>query len=113
MNWMDITAGAVGGLTLAGLSARWNWWRPASSGLPVLMYHKVGDPPAGSQLKKLWVSTKQFRRQMNYLKARGYQTLTFKDITELLARREAVPPNAVVITSTTATKTITRKLFRF
>ena len=34
------------GLAALGLSARWNWWRPKAAGLPILMYHKIGDPPA-------------------------------------------------------------------
>ena len=43
------TAGLAGALAALGASARWNWWRPKAGGVPVLMYHKVGEPPAGSQ----------------------------------------------------------------
>ena len=56
---------AAVGAVAAALSARWNWWRPAvSGGMPVLMYHKIGDYPPGSELKKLWVTTADFRKQL-------------------------------------------------
>ena len=63
-------------------SARWNWWRKKTEGVAILMYHKTGDPPAGSKLKKLWVSRKKFDAQMAYLKNKGYEVITFKDIAE-------------------------------
>lgn len=44
------------------------------------MYHKIGEPPADSKLKKLWVSAKKFDAQMDYLKTKGYEVVTFKDI---------------------------------
>lgn len=80
------------------VSARWNWWRPRVSGLPVLMYHKIGTPPAESQLKKLWVTAVMFRRHLEYLKDHGYQTWTFQEVHEALGSGRAVPPNAVVLT---------------
>ncbi|MGQ0644617.1 MAG: polysaccharide deacetylase family protein [Elusimicrobiota bacterium] len=89
---------AGGGLAALGFSARWNWWRPRAEGLPILMYHKVGTPPAGSKLKKLWVSPEQFRRQMHYLKEKGHSPITFRRLAELRDRGEAVPDSAVVIT---------------
>lgn len=92
------TAAVVGTLAALGASARWNWWRPQAGGVPILMYHKVGDPPPGSQLKKLWVSIPQFRRQMEYLKSRGYTPMTLREIGEKESRREPIPSSAVVIT---------------
>jgi len=86
------------GLALAGFSARWNWWRPAAAGLPLLMYHKVGEPPAGSALRKLWVSTAQFRRQMTYLKNRGYAPLTLTEAAAHLDAGRPLPREGVVIT---------------
>jgi len=88
----------IGLLAAGGFSARWNWWRPRAKGLPVLMYHKVGVPPAGSKLKKLWVSVEQLRRQKEYLKRRGYAPLTLRRVAELLDAGDAVPANAAVIT---------------
>jgi peptidoglycan/xylan/chitin deacetylase (PgdA/CDA1 family) len=91
--------GAVaGGLAVLGVSARWNWWRLPQTGLPVLMYHKVGDPPEGSRLKKLWVSVEEFRWQMDYLKRHGYAALTLRGVADLLAGGRPLPPNGVAIT---------------
>ncbi len=88
-----------GGLAaLAGLSARWNWWRLKRAGIPILMYHKIGDPPADSKLKKLWVSTEKFRRQMAYLADEGYHPITFKDIYAFWDKNVPLPANPVIIT---------------
>ena len=89
---------SVAALAALGVSARWNWWRPRAGGLPILMYHKIGDPPAGSRLGKLWVSTDMFRRQMAYLKKNGYRPMTFFDLAALVDKVQPVPENAVVIT---------------
>ncbi len=96
--WTEIpviaeTLGILGGMAAAGLSARWNWWRFPARGIPVLMYHKVGEPPEGSKLKKLWVSVEQLRRQMAYLKRRGYQPITLRQ-----AVQNPLPPKPVVLT---------------
>ncbi|MBI4395760.1 MAG: polysaccharide deacetylase family protein, partial [Elusimicrobia bacterium] len=88
---------SLGGLAALGISARWNWWRPEKGGLPILMYHKIGDPPAGSKLKKLWVSVELFRRQMTYLKEKGWNPLHFIELDSLLDRGEPLPEKAVII----------------
>ncbi|MFH1666476.1 MAG: polysaccharide deacetylase family protein [Elusimicrobiota bacterium] len=67
-------------LIFLAISARWNWWRPKVQGIPILMYHKIGDPPMGSKLKKLWVSPRKFRKQLAYLKKKGYESITFKNL---------------------------------
>jgi len=67
-------------------SARWNWWRKKTEGVSILMYHKIGEPPGDSKLKKLWVSTKKFDAQMNYLKMKGYEVITFKDLAKGLVK---------------------------
>jgi len=96
---MLVEMGAVaGGLAALGLSARWNWWRWPKQGLPVLMYHKVGVPPEGSRLKKLWVSEEEFRWQMGYLKRHGYAPLTLRAVADLLAKGHPLPSNGVAIT---------------
>ena len=48
-------------LGAALVSARWAWWRRTTPGLRVLVYHKIGTPPAGSKLKDLWVTPEKFR----------------------------------------------------
>jgi peptidoglycan/xylan/chitin deacetylase (PgdA/CDA1 family) len=89
---------AGGAAAALGFSARWNWWRPTAEGLPVLMYHKVGDPPAGSRLKKLWVSVQKFRAQMGYLQRNGYKPVTLSQVAAWVDQGLAVPKESVVIT---------------
>lgn len=83
----------------AAVSARWNWWRPVvAGGIPSLMYHKVGGFPKGSRLKKLWVTTAEFRRQMLYLKDRGYTAMTFTELRDAELGRRPLPAKPVLVT---------------
>lgn len=95
---MGLISTGIGLLIGGGLSARWNWWRPTLPGIPTLMYHKIGDPPEGSKLQKLWVSTDLFRKQMAYLSDEGYHPITFTDIYEHWDNNEPLPTNPALIT---------------
>lgn len=96
---MLTTALGVGAAAAVGASCRWNWWRlPVAGGLPVLTYHKVGDYPPGSRLKPLWVTQRQFRAQMEYLKARGFTTLTFAELRDIDEGRRPMPARPVLVT---------------
>ena len=96
---MIATAAAVAGAAAAlGASARWNWWRPKVRGIAAPMYHKVGVPPPGSQLAKLWVTPEDFRRQLQYLKERGWTTLLFAELREIEEGRRKAPEKPVVLT---------------
>src|SRR5262245_5247171 len=85
-------------LVVIGVSARWNWWRPRKNGIPILMYHKVGNPPPDSKLKKLWVSADQLREQMSYLASHGYTPILFKDLYRHWDKKSPLPPKPVLIT---------------
>lgn len=91
-------AAAAAGITALGASARWNWWRPSVSGIPTLMYHKVGTYPKGSQLQKLWVTVEDFRTQLYYLKSHGYTPLTFCELRAAEKGTMAMPAQPVLIT---------------
>lgn len=96
---MDPTFGLIALGTLAlGASVRWNWWRLPKEGLPVLMYHKIGEPPERTSLKKLWVSEKDFRRQMKYLLERGYTPVTLAELRDFIQGKKPLPPNPVMVT---------------
>ncbi|OGR91457.1 MAG: hypothetical protein A2V88_06625 [Elusimicrobia bacterium RBG_16_66_12] len=83
----------------AAASARWNWWRPVvSGGMPTLMYHKIGDAPPGSRLKKLWVAADDFRRQLDYLKEHGYTAVTPSDWRDAEKGLGPLPEKPVLIT---------------
>src|SRR4051794_15908764 len=45
-----------------------------ATGLPVLMYHKLGPRPAGVRLKGLYVSSRLFERQLAELRRAGFVT---------------------------------------
>jgi len=98
MNPLHLILSGLAFLIGGGLSARWNWWRPSNKGLPILMYHKIGDPPSGSKLKKLWVSSKMLRRQMAYLSEEGYHPVTFRDIYDAWDGIKPLLANPVLIT---------------
>lgn len=90
---------AIAGLAAAGFSARWNWWRAkVKNGLPILTYHKVGDYPPGSRLKPLWVTEKQFRAQLAYLKKNGYTTINCADLRDIDDGKRPMPEKPVMIT---------------
>lgn len=95
---MIISTAVVLGVLAAAASARWNWWRPKASGIPTLMYHKVGDYPEGSQLKKLWVTVADFRKQLEYLKRHGYTPMLFSELKSVEAGERPMPEKPVLIT---------------
>ncbi|MBI4063953.1 MAG: polysaccharide deacetylase family protein [Elusimicrobia bacterium] len=84
---------AAAGLGALGVSLRWNWWRPAKKGIPVLMYHRMGVPPEESAQKSLWIGADRFRWHLDYLEKAGYQPVTFEDIS-----RGNEPRKPVIIT---------------
>ncbi len=90
-----IAGAAVAG---AAFSARWNWWRPRTRGIPSLMYHKIGDSPKGSRLQKLWVTTADFRGQLEYLRAEGWTSMLFRELAEASDGKRAMPEKPVLIT---------------
>ncbi len=94
-----IAAATVMGAAAVGVSCRWNWWRgKVIGGIPALMYHKIGAPPPGSQLKKLWVTTPEFRLQMQYLKSHGYTTIDFAQMRAIELGQSPKPEHPVLVT---------------
>ncbi len=96
MSLLGLTLGTAG--MAAALSARFNWWRPRVSGLPALMYHKIGVPPSGPALKNLWVSKCAFTTQLRYLLDRGYETMLFSELRDAEAGRIPMPARPLLIT---------------
>lgn len=45
-----------------------------ATGIPILMYHKIGARPAGVRLKGLYLSASRFDRQLAELKEAGYSS---------------------------------------
>ena len=63
--------------------------------IPILMYHYIRDytdpnDPGGISLS---VSTEKFASQLNYLKSRGYHTITFTDV-----KKNQIPSKPIILT---------------
>jgi peptidoglycan/xylan/chitin deacetylase (PgdA/CDA1 family) len=95
---ISLVLGGATTLIAAGLSARWNWWRPYKEGIPILMYHKIGSPPDASKMPNLWISTDMFRKQLDYIKRRGYTPILFKDIYAHWDGKAPLPEKPILIT---------------
>ena len=66
--------------------------------VPALNYHKVGEIPAGTRHPENYVRPSQFRAQLRWLRAAGYNSVT---VSEYLAHRRgsrALPPRPVMLT---------------
>lgn len=63
-------------------------------GVPVLMYHKIGDEPNNDAV----ISREKFLEQMNYLHRNGYHPISLEELYAYLTRGQKLPPRPVVIT---------------
>lgn len=67
--------------------------------VPILMYHHVSNLPQTNQLDlSLTVTPARFEAQMNYLKARGYHTITFNQMFDALYYNGPLPPHPLILT---------------
>ena len=64
------------------------------TGIPVLMYHKVGDDKDNDAV----IREDLFREQMKFLKDNGYNPLTMDQLYEYVVNGAAVPEKPVVLT---------------
>ena len=62
---------------------------------PILMYHSLDKERLESYAA---VSPETFRRQMKFIKDRGYQVLSLEDYCQLLEEKKYLPRNMVIIT---------------
>lgn len=72
------------GLLLAVLYLIWRrrWGQPPASSIPVLAYHKVDSR---FELGGTWVTPRRFARQMEWLEAGGYRTVTMSQAAAIMA----------------------------
>ena len=64
------------------------------SGIPVLMYHKIGDDKDNDAV----IREDLFRQQMKFLKDNGYHPLTMNQLYDYVVNGAAVPEKPVVLT---------------
>ena len=69
-------------------------------GVPVLMYHHVGDLPENADpvRKDLTVSTDNFTQQVEWLKSQGYQTVSLDRLYDWLKNGITLPKKSVLLT---------------
>lgn len=71
---------------------------PHNRPVPILMYHVVGNPPAGAPFPGLYVSRSDFAGQLAWLRAHGYHAVSLKRVYDYWQRGYALPQRPVVLT---------------
>jgi peptidoglycan/xylan/chitin deacetylase (PgdA/CDA1 family) len=67
--------------------------------VPILMYHHIANTPAYDALTaSLQVTPTSFTQQMDYLKARGYHTITFNQLFDALYYNAPLPARPIILT---------------
>ena len=69
---------------------------PASTPVPILMYHVLAPPPASAPYPELYVRPSDFRAQVRWLKAHGYQAVTLAQMWAAWHGRVALPRKPIV-----------------
>lgn len=70
---------------------------PRATPVPILMYHVLGDPPAGAPFPQLYVSRAEFAGQMRWLARHGYTAVTLRAVWGHWHGRASLPPRPVVV----------------
>ena len=65
--------------------------------VPILMYHVLGDPPAGAPFPDLYVPTSDFGAQLRWLARHGYHPVTLRRVWEHWRRGSPLPLKPVVV----------------
>ncbi|MDX6663673.1 MAG: hypothetical protein QOG09_1775 [Solirubrobacterales bacterium] len=73
-------------------------WKPHPGPVPILMYHVIGEPKPGAALPDLYVSVDDFRSQVDWLDAHGYQAITQSQLEDGWRKRSPLPPKPIVLT---------------
>jgi peptidoglycan/xylan/chitin deacetylase (PgdA/CDA1 family) len=66
--------------------------------VPILFYHKISKPHPKAKIPDLYVTPYNFRRQMRYLKWRGYKTINLHELTEWLSCGKKLPKKPIILT---------------
>jgi peptidoglycan/xylan/chitin deacetylase (PgdA/CDA1 family) len=67
---------------------------PAPNGLRILMYHKVSE----DNVDGLTISTKKLEEQFEFIRRKGYQTLSFHDLSEARKMGKPLPKRSIILT---------------
>jgi peptidoglycan/xylan/chitin deacetylase (PgdA/CDA1 family) len=70
---------------------------PYRDPVPILMYHVIGTPPAGSKFPGLFVRPEDFQAQMQYLFANNYHPVSLQQVWDAWHGRATLPAHPVVL----------------
>jgi peptidoglycan/xylan/chitin deacetylase (PgdA/CDA1 family) len=73
-------------------------YRGSQRPVPILMYHVIARPPAGSAYPDLFVPRPEFAAQMGWLANHGYRAVTLDRVYAYWHERAALPRKPVVLT---------------
>ena len=81
--------------------------------IPVIMYHKIGDPPKGSSkfVAGLYTSEKDFEEQIAYLVKKNYKTVNSKEFFNILKTGKNPKQKTVMLTFDDSTTSHYTKAF--
>ena len=66
-------------------------------GVPILMYHYLGDAPQEDD-RPYYVTESAFAEQMEFLRARGFHSITFGHMIDALSGKTPLPARSIAIT---------------
>jgi peptidoglycan/xylan/chitin deacetylase (PgdA/CDA1 family) len=72
-------------------------WAPHPGPVPILEYHAIQPPVAGSAFPQLFVTQADFQRQMRWLKGQGFEAVTLDQVEDAWYKRGELPPKPVVV----------------
>ncbi len=67
---------------------------PARKGLPILMYHKVLE----GKTDGITISTEKLKQQFEFIRQKGYQTLSFAELAETIKIGRPLPKRPLILT---------------
>jgi peptidoglycan/xylan/chitin deacetylase (PgdA/CDA1 family) len=73
-------------------------WHRYTGPVPILVYHALGPAPAGAPFPGLYVSYGDFKAEMAWLHAHGYQAVTLDEVMKAWFHRGTLPAKPIVIT---------------
>jgi len=73
-------------------------WRPDSGPVPILRYHVVGIAPPGTTYTELFVTPADFRAQLDWLEAHGYEAVGLETVERAWFAGGTLPAKPIVLT---------------
>jgi peptidoglycan/xylan/chitin deacetylase (PgdA/CDA1 family) len=72
-------------------------WGPYTGAVPILRYHAVGVAPPGTSYTELFVTPADFRAQLNWLEAHGYEAVGLETVERAWFGAGTLPAKPIVL----------------